>query len=90
MLMCPEFYHAWENGAEVDTFKNVGDDPDVIRGALVFVRVRLGVRPGVRFRAGPGVSTVTRPGLTLAIGEPVINPVPRQMTERHLVQLAAE
>ena len=72
------------------TLKDAGDDPDVTHGALVFARVRLGAEPGVRFHAGPGVGTVTRPGLTLAVGEPAINPVPRQMIERHLAQLAAE
>lgn len=56
-----------------------------------------GVRPGAPERRAwralpcrPRVGTVTRPGLTLAVGEPAINPVPRQMIERHLAQLAAE
>ncbi len=90
VLMRLEFCRAWENGAEAGTLKDAGDDPDVTHGALVFARVRLGAEPGVRFHAGPGVGTVTRPGLTLAVGEPAINPVPRQMIERHLAQLAAE
>ncbi|HBP0074553.1 cobalt-precorrin-5B (C(1))-methyltransferase [Pseudomonas aeruginosa] len=90
VLMRLEFCRAWENGAEAGTLKDAGDDPDVTHGALVFARVRLSTEPGVRFHAGPGVGTVTRPGLTLAVGEPAINPVPRQMIERHLAQLAAE
>lgn len=90
VLMRLEFCRAWENGAEAGTLKDAGDDPDVTHGALVFARVRLSAEPGVRFHAGPGVGTVTRPGLTLAVGEPAINPVPRQMIERHLAQLAAE
>ncbi|PXZ74199.1 cobalt-precorrin-5B (C(1))-methyltransferase, partial [Pseudomonas aeruginosa] len=83
VLMRLEFCRAWENGAEAGTLKDAGDDPDVTHGALVFARVRLGAEPGVRFHAGPGVGTVTRPGLILAVGEPAINPVPRQMIERH-------
>ena len=34
---------------------------------------------GVTFRAGPGVGTVTKPGLPLPPGEPAINPGPRGM-----------
>ncbi len=33
----------------------------------------------LRFRAGEGVGTVTKPGLPLPPGEPAINPVPRAM-----------
>ncbi|CAG4909381.1 cobalt-precorrin-5B (C(1))-methyltransferase [Paraburkholderia gardini] len=79
-----------DGGAEAGTIKDAGDDPDVTHGAVVFARVMLRAQPGVRFFAGPGVGTVTRAGLTLAVGEPAINPVPRQMMTRHLTDLAAE
>ncbi len=78
------------DGAEAGTVKDAGDDPDVTHGAVVFARVRLRAEPGVGFHAGPGVGTVTRAGLTLAVGEPAINPVPRQMMTQHLTELAAE
>ncbi|MEW9581472.1 cobalt-precorrin-5B (C(1))-methyltransferase [Paraburkholderia sp. DGU8] len=79
-----------EEGAEAGTIKDAGDDPDVTHGALVFARVRLRPEPGVTFRAGPGVGTVTRAGLTLPVGEPAINPVPRKMITDHLTELATE
>jgi cobalt-precorrin-5B (C1)-methyltransferase len=78
------------NVAEAGTVKDAGDDPDVTHGAVVFARVRLASKPGVRFFAGPGVGTVTRAGLALAIGEPAINPVPRTMIAGHLEALARE
>lgn len=60
--------------------KDAGDDPDVTHGATVIVTVRRGpVGAGVRFHAGEGVGTVTREGLPVAVGEPAINPMPRQM-----------
>ncbi len=60
--------------------KDAGDDPDVTHGALVVATVRHGAPgAGVTFSAGEGVGTITLPGLPLAVGEPAINPVPRQM-----------
>ncbi len=66
--------------------KDAGDDPDVTHGALVRVRVWRGP-PGVSFRAGPGVGTVTRAGLPLPPGEPAINPTPRQMIRDALAEI---
>ena len=66
------------SGARVGIVKDAGDDPDVTHGALIRVHVEPG-GPGLRFRAGPGVGTVTRPGLPLPVGEPAINPGPRAM-----------
>ncbi|MFJ4143459.1 cobalt-precorrin-5B (C(1))-methyltransferase [Pseudomonas sp. NPDC089734] len=85
-----EFCRLVEDGAEAATIKDAGDDPDVTHGALVFARVRLDPLPGVRFVAGSGVGTVTRPGLVLNVGEPAINPVPRRMMTEHLSGLAQE
>ena len=60
--------------------KDAGDDPDVTHGALICATVRLGVPDsGVVFRQGKGVGVVTKPGLPIGVGEPAINPVPRQM-----------
>ncbi|MEV4443578.1 cobalt-precorrin-5B (C(1))-methyltransferase [Streptomyces sp. NPDC049577] len=70
--------------------KDAGDDPDVTHGALVRATVRiLPPGSGVVFRAGPGVGTVTRPGLPLPVGEPAINPVPRQLMRDHVAEVAA-
>lgn len=70
--------------------KDAGDDPDVTHGALIRATVRLGdPGAGVVFRAGPGVGTVTKAGLPLAVGEPAINPVPRQMIRDAVAEVAA-
>ncbi|WP_438284156.1 cobalt-precorrin-5B (C(1))-methyltransferase [Pseudomonas alabamensis] len=83
-----EFCRLTPLGAEAGTLKDAGDDPDVTHGALLYSEVRLSAEPGVRFFAGVGVGTVTRPGLVLAVGEPAINPVPRRMIGEHLQRLA--
>ncbi|WP_328904876.1 cobalt-precorrin-5B (C(1))-methyltransferase [Streptomyces sp. NBC_00234] len=71
--------------------KDAGDDPDVTHGALVRATVRRSEPgSGVVFRAGPGVGTVTLPGLPLDVGEPAVNPVPRQMMREHIARVAAE
>jgi cobalt-precorrin-5B (C1)-methyltransferase len=75
--------------ATVGVVKDAGDDPDVTHGALVTVRVTHGgPGSGVVFRAGEGVGTVTKPGLPLAVGEPAINPMPRQFMSEHVAAVA--
>src|SRR6516164_2162615 len=66
--------------ATAGVIKDAGDDPDVTHGALVKATLRRGAAgDGIVFRAGEGVGTVTKPGLAVPLGEPAINPVPRQM-----------
>ena len=78
------------DGARVGIVKDAGDDPDVTHGALILATVtRLAPGSGIRFLAGPGVGTVTRPGLPLPPGEPAINPVPRKMMVAELTGFAA-
>ncbi|MBV8566902.1 MAG: cobalt-precorrin-5B (C(1))-methyltransferase [Methylobacteriaceae bacterium] len=80
----PEFALALEergaDWARAGIVKDAGDDPDVTHGATIVATVRpASAGVGVVFRAGPGVGTVTLPGLPLPPGEPAINPVPRAM-----------
>jgi cobalt-precorrin-5B (C1)-methyltransferase len=76
--------------ARAGIVKDAGDDPDVTHGALVSVQVTHGPPgSGVTFRAGEGVGTVTKPGLPLAVGEPAINPMPRQFITGHVAAVAA-
>ncbi|MFJ3904357.1 cobalt-precorrin-5B (C(1))-methyltransferase [Streptomyces sp. NPDC090025] len=77
------------DAAMAGVVKDAGDDPDVTHGALIRSTVRL-LPPGsgVVFRAGEGVGTVTLPGLPLEVGEPAINPVPRQLMREHVTAVA--
>lgn len=69
------------NPASAAVVKDAGDDPDVTNGAHVTVTATYsGGPPGeVELLAGPGVGTITLPGLGLAVGAPAINPVPARM-----------
>ncbi|MFJ9695270.1 cobalt-precorrin-5B (C(1))-methyltransferase [Kitasatospora sp. NPDC101183] len=79
-----------EATAMAGVVKDAGDDPDVTHGALIRSTVRAGEPgAGVVFRAGPGVGTVTKAGLPLPVGEPAINPVPRQMIRDAVAEVAA-
>ena len=76
--------------ASAGIVKDAGDDPDVTHLALVHATVRAGSPgTGVEFRAGPGVGTVTRPGLPVPVGEPAINPAPRRMMRETVAGVAA-
>ena len=59
--------------------KDAGDDPDQTHRARIFARVARNGTGRIVFQAGEGVGVVTQPGLRIAVGEPAINPVPRQM-----------
>lgn len=78
----PQQYNGQQ--AQCAVVKDGGDDPDCTHGALIQVAVAWSDTPGIQFRAGPGVATVTLPGLELPVGEPAINPVPRQMIRETL------
>jgi len=77
-----------EYAVRTDVIKDAGDDPDATHGATVFVELYLSKQIGIEFRAAKGVGTVTRAGLSLAVGEPAINPVPRKMITEHIEHIA--
>jgi cobalt-precorrin-5B (C1)-methyltransferase len=78
-----------DSRARAGIVKDAGDDPDVTHGALIVAELAWAApRSGIRFRAGEGVGTVTRPGLKLPVGEPAINPAPRAMIGETLADVA--
>ena len=75
--------------ANAGIIKDAGDDPDVTHLAMVVAEVRpMPPGNGVSFVAGAGVGTVTLPGLPLEVGEPAINPMPRQMITQVIDEIA--
>jgi len=73
--------------AECAVRKDSGDDPDITNGCEIHVRVERSSGNGIRFIAGDGVGTVTKPGLQIPQGEPAINPVPRSMIKESLKEV---
>jgi len=72
--------HRTEQGARAEIVKFSGDDPDITNGVSVFTDIRmLPQGRGVVFLAGEGIGHVTKPGLSLPVGEPAINPGPREL-----------
>lgn len=76
-----------EISATAAVVKDAGDDPDVTHRSVIEAKVAFAAQPGIRFLQGKGVGKVTLPGLGLPVGEPAINPVPRQMMMRELSAL---
>jgi cobalt-precorrin-5B (C1)-methyltransferase len=67
--------------------KDAGDDPDCTDGARMTAEVAEAAAPALL--AGPGIGTVTKPGLGLPVGTPAINPVPRRMIAAALAEVTA-
>lgn len=66
--------------------KDFSDDPDVTRGCRIMAHVTHSPADhhGVTFLQGQGVGRVTLPGLGIPVGEPAINPTPREMITREV------
>lgn len=70
--------------AEASVIKDAGDDPDVTNNAVIIASARIvdvieNDSDRVLLKGGKGVGAVTKPGLSIPVGEPAINPVPRKM-----------
>ena len=73
--------------ARCATYKDGGDDPDVTHGAEIAVTVCFNTEGEVLFLPGEGVGMVTLPGLAIPVGQPAINPVPRRMMKKAVVEI---
>jgi len=69
--------------------KDAGDDPDCTDGARMTATVERG-GDGTVLHAGPGIGTITKPGLGLPVGAPAINPVPRRMILAALAEVTPD
>ncbi|HEX2273953.1 MAG TPA: cobalt-precorrin-5B (C(1))-methyltransferase [Acidimicrobiales bacterium] len=82
-----------EGATRAAVIKDAGDDPDCTHGARITAKVSLarrGPETETELLAGPGVGTVTKPGLGLPVGEPSITPVPRRMILAALAEVTNE
>jgi cobalt-precorrin-5B (C1)-methyltransferase len=91
-LTIPLHRHSHTNDrGEAVVIKDAGDDPDVTNGAEIGARVwRLestAATEDISIRGGTGVGRVTKPGLSVPVGDPAINPVPRKMICRGVRQV---
>lgn len=68
-----------ETRTRAEVIKFAGDDPDQTDGARIFVELEKNESGALKFIAGEGVGVVTAPGIRVPIGEPAINPGPREM-----------
>ncbi|MGW8193533.1 MAG: cobalt-precorrin-5B (C(1))-methyltransferase CbiD [Desulforhopalus sp.] len=87
--------------ATASVIKDAGDDPDVTNHAEIVATVSSAepekIAPAdcvaignVLLCRGEGVGTVTKPGLAVDVGEPAINPVPRQMIVEAVGEVAGD
>ncbi|MFH1897885.1 MAG: cobalt-precorrin-5B (C(1))-methyltransferase [Candidatus Desantisbacteria bacterium] len=81
------------NAATASVIKDAGDDPDVTNGAEIVAEARMqeaggknGCCPHFCIKGGKGVGIVAKPGLPVSVGEPAINPVPRQMIKEAVLE----
>lgn len=91
-LVVPIQNSCWldQHTVRAEVQKDGGDDPDSTHGATIFAEVRRNGTGRIRFFAGRGVGTATQPGLRVAVGEPAINPVPRQMMRQAVAEVLAD
>jgi cobalt-precorrin-5B (C1)-methyltransferase len=89
---CLEIFRAEKlNGEAIaSTIKDAGDDPDVTHGAEIGAIVRFSREKGVKIIGGEGIGRVTKPGLSIEVGEPDITPVPRKMIKKAVISAALE
>ncbi len=83
-----------QNQARASIIKDAGDDPDVTNGAEIIAVVKklegsIEDDP-IQINGGSGVGRVTKPGLSTAVGESAINPIPLRMIREAVSEALVE
>ena len=82
-----------KNLARAAVVKDAGDDPDQTDGIKITIelkRIKADKsldKSKVRIKAGKGIGQVTKPGLHLDIGQAAVNPVPRKMIKKAVLDI---
>ncbi len=89
-----------KESATASVIKDAGDDPDVTNGAEIKATVSSGhvdraskecvPLENILLCRGQGIGIVTKPGLAVQVGQPAINPVPREMIVKAIREITAE
>jgi len=75
---------------QAEVIKDAGDDPDQTHRATLVARVSRNKAERIQFLRGSGVGLVTESGLQIPVGEPAINPVPREMMRQAVMEVLSE
>lgn len=88
-----EDYFYSQDLARAAVVKDAGDDPDQTDGIKITVELKrikadkALAESKVIIKAGEGIGQVTKPGLQLDIGQAAVNPVPRQMIKKAVLDI---
>ncbi|TLX77006.1 cobalamin biosynthesis protein CbiD [Labilibacter sediminis] len=73
--------------AQCTTVKDAGDDPDITNGIELIGKSSFVDGKQISIKAGRGIGVVTKPGLSVEIGQPAINPVPLKMIQQSIAEV---
>lgn len=79
-----------KDSASCSIEKDAGDDPDSTDGIHIFARVKKRNDSKIKIDGGIGIGRITIKGLFGEIGDAAINPVPRKMIEKELLEVSKD
>lgn len=75
------------NKVVCSVIKDAGDDIDATRGMKIYAKVSINTNQDYLLTNGLGVGKITKPGLSVDVGKPAINPVPQKMIHDAVMEI---